>query len=698
MRARWTYWFVTLAATLLLAACASIGSPEGGPRDYTPPQVVKTSPQAGSVNFTGQKVEITFDEIVNIKDQQKKVIVSPAPKTQPLIRAVGKKVTIEFREPLEENTTYVIDFSNAIEDNNESNQLDGYAFAFSTGEDIDTLAVSGIVLRANDLEPMQHVIVGLHSNLDDTAFTNIPLERVSRTNDLGKFSILGLKPGNYHVFAINDVDGDYRMVRTEDIAFLDEIIVPTTDQYTSQDTLFTFDRRIDTVITATHTLFLPNDLLLSMFNEGYRSHYVRQTGRPADNKLHVLFGAPNDSLPQLDIIRPAEHQQDWYRVERNIDNDSLFYWITDSALIKTDTIIVAMTYLRSDSADLLQQVTDTIRFGYRKPSSVIKEEEKKAKERNERAKRLAQLLEKQEKANAQGKELDEGELEELKELQHVDPDNVPKLAMDLAKSGTIDIGDSIIFKFDTPIDHINPDGIHVEIKRDTLWVPLSGTAQLQPVDDLNPMRYWLPLTVLPDSTYRLSIDSAAVTSVYGLVNDALTKEIKVKGEEEYANMYFTVNVKDGAFVELLGSGEKVMRTTVVKNGAFQFNNVNPSTYYLRLTIDTNGNGKWDTGNYSQHIQPEEVYYYPKKLHLRRNWDLDENWNIYQTALDLQKPEDIKHNKPEQAKNKVEKKQNGTSTDEEEEESEFGTGFNNTYTGNKYNDAKNSRNNRRQLNR
>ena len=698
MRARWTYWFVTLAAALLLAACASIGSPEGGPRDYTPPQVVKTSPQAGSVNFTGQKVEITFDEIVNIKDQQKKVIVSPAPKTQPLIRAVGKKVTIEFREPLEENTTYVIDFSNAIEDNNESNQLDGYAFAFSTGEDIDTLAVSGIVLRANDLEPMQHVIVGLHSNLDDTAFTNIPLERVSRTNDLGKFSILGLKPGNYHVFAINDVDGDYRMVRTEDIAFLDEIIVPTTDQYTSQDTLFTFDRRIDTVITATHTLFLPNDLLLSMFNEGYRSHYVRQTGRPADNKLHVLFGAPNDSLPQLDIIRPAEHQQDWYRVERNVDNDSLFYWITDSALIKTDTIIVAMTYLRSDSADLLQQVTDTIRFGYRKPSSVIKEEEKKAKERNERAKRLAQLLEKHEKANAQGKELDEGELEELKELQHVDPDNVPKLAMDLAKSGTIDIGDSIIFKFDTPIDHINPDGIHLEIKRDTLWVPLNGTAQLQPVDDLNPMRYWLPLTVLPDSTYRLSIDSAAVTSVYGLVNDALTKEIKVKGEEEYANMYFTVNVKDGAFVELLGSGEKVMRTTVVKNGAFQFNNVNPSTYYLRLTIDTNGNGKWDTGNYSQHIQPEEVYYYPKKLRLRRNWDLDENWNIYQTALDLQKPEDIKHNKPEQAKNKVEKKQNGASTDEEEEESEFGTGFNNTYTGNKYNDAKNSRNNRRQLNR
>ncbi|MBQ1485101.1 MAG: Ig-like domain-containing protein, partial [Muribaculaceae bacterium] len=133
MKGRWTYWLMMAAVGALLVACASIGSPEGGPRDYTPPQVVKTSPEPGTVNFKGNKVEIVFDEIVNLKDQQKKVIISPAPRTMPLIRTVGKKVTVEFREPLEENTTYVIDFSNAIEDNNESNQLDGYAFAFSTG-------------------------------------------------------------------------------------------------------------------------------------------------------------------------------------------------------------------------------------------------------------------------------------------------------------------------------------------------------------------------------------------------------------------------------------------------------------------------------------------------------------------------------------------------------------------------------------
>lgn len=689
MKRRWTYWLLMVVVGVVLAACASIGSPEGGPRDYTPPLVMKTSPEPNSLNFKGNKVEITFDEIVNLKDQQKKVIISPAPKTQPLIRTVGKKVTVEFRDPLEENTTYVIDFSNAIEDNNESNQLDGYTFAFSTGETIDTLAVSGIVLRANDLEPMQHVIVGIHSNLDDSAFTCLPLERVCRTNDKGMFTLRNLKPGTYHVFALNDVDGDYRMARTEDIAFLDELVVPTTSEFTSQDTVFTYDRRIDTVMEATHTMYLPNDLLLCMFNENYRSHYVKQTARPEANKLYILFGSPNDTLPELNIIKPTEHSDDWFRVEHTPANDSIFYWITDSALIKTDTIIAAMTYQRTISNDELELATDTIRFGWRKSNAQIKEEEKKQKERDERAKRLAQLLEKQENAASQGKELNEGELEELKELQRPDPDAHPTVKMDLAKSGTIDVGDSIILKFDAPIAHIDPKGVHLDIKRDTLWAPLITAGTLRPVDDCNPMRYWLPFTMMPDSVYRLTIDSAAVTSVYGLPNAPLKKDLKVNGLEEYANVYFSVNVKDSAFVELLGSGEKVERTVAVKNGAFEILNVKPGSYYMRITLDRNGNGKWDTGNYLSHLQPEEVYYYPKKLTLRRNWDLDERWNIYETALDLQKHVDIKRNKPEQAKNKVEKKTDKTSEDEDEE-NEFGTGITNSYTGDKYNDSKRNR--------
>ena len=693
MRKQWSYWFWCVAVGLVLAACASIGSPEGGPRDYTPPRVLKSSPESGTLNFKGNKVEITFDEIVNLKDQQKKVIVSPAPRTQPIIRAVGKKLTVEFRDELEENTTYVIDFSNAIEDNNESNQLEGYTFVFSTGDEIDSLAVSGIVLRAKDLEPMQHVLVGLHSNLDDTAFTRVPLERVCRTNDRGLFTLQGLKPGSYHVFALNDMDGDFLMARTEDIAFLDDIVVPTTSTYSSQDTVFTFDHKVDTIVDADHTLFLPNDLLLCMFNEGYRAHYVKQTSRPEDNKLQVLFAAPNDALPGLEVLRPTDHAADWYRVEKRAENDSIIYWITDSAMITTDTIIVAMTYLRTDTAELLEQVTDTVRFGYRKPSAQIKEEQKKQKEREDREKRLAQLLEKQEKAAEQGKELEEHELEELRELQRPNPDDMQTLRMELTRNGTLDIGDSIIVKFDAPIASINHTGVSLEVKRDTLWVPYPGAIpRFELANDCSPLYYWLPVSTLPDSTYRLTIDSAAVTSVYGLHNNRLMKELRVNGLEEYANVYFTVNVKDSAFVELLNNSEKVERTAMVSDGAFEFLNVKPGNYYLRLTIDSNGNGQWDTGNYAEHLQPEEVYYYPKKLRLKRNWDLDESWNIYETALDLQKHEDIKHNKPEKGKNKIVKKtdRKGEDDEEEDEDNEFGTGFNNTYTGDKYRDARNKR--------
>ena len=277
------------------------------------------------------------------------------------------------------------------------------------------------------------------------------------------------------------------------------------------------------------------------------------------------------------------------------------------------------------------------------------------------------------------------------------PDDTPKLKMDLSKSGSFDVGDSIILKFDTPIADIDPRGVHLEVKRDTLWVPYPGqTPVFRPVNDCDPMRYWLPVSIQPDSTYRLTIDSAAVTSIYGLYNDKLSKDLKVKGLEEYANVYFKVNVPEGAFVELLGSGEKIMRTATVHGGNFEFSNVPPGNYFLRLTIDSNGNGKWDTGNYLQHLQPEEVYYYPKRLKLRANWDLDEDWNIYQTALDLQKPEDIRRNKPEQSKNKLDKKQDKNKNGEDDEEDdEFSTGITNTYTGDKYKDTKT---NRRQLNR
>lgn len=211
------------------------------------------------------------------------------------------------------------------------------------------------------------------------------------------------------------------------------------------------------------------------------------------------------------------------------------------------------------------------------------------------------------------------------------------------------------------------------------------------------MTYQLPMSLLPDSAYRLTVDSLAVTDIYGMHNDSLKFDVKVRALEEYSNLLLHLNVTDSAFVQLLGGSDDVQRTATVENGKVAFRNVPPGTYYARVVLDRNANGRWDTGNYAQNLQPEEVYYYPQPLKLRRNWDVDQQWNIYQTALDMQKPEAIKRNKPEQSKNKLDPKNRknrgqNNQDEEEEEEDEFNSrGFqNNTYSGNKYNDFQNNR--------
>ncbi|MBR5102566.1 MAG: Ig-like domain-containing protein, partial [Muribaculaceae bacterium] len=359
-----------IAATI--CSCANIGSPEGGPRDYDAPVLMRTSPQMGATNFTGNKVEIVFDEIVQLKDQQKNLIISPVQKEQPIVKCLGKRIVVEFRDEMQPNTTYCIDFGNAIEDNNEGNPLRNFAFSFSTGSEIDTLEMSGIALRANDLEPVQYALVGLHSNLDDTAFTSLPFERVCRTNDRGQFTLRNLKPGNYHVFALNDMDGDFKMARTEDVAFLDYTVSPSANIVTSQDTTFTFDHKIDTIVTAQHTQFLPNDLLLDMFNSNYRSLYLKKSERIDSTRMHILFSNATQ-MPDIKLIKPVYYSdKPWYVLQNNERNDSLFLWITDPALVATDSLSIEMTYLQTDKNDSITLKTDTLNFVTRRYNADIK--------------------------------------------------------------------------------------------------------------------------------------------------------------------------------------------------------------------------------------------------------------------------------------------------------------------------------------
>ncbi len=681
-----------IVGLVTLGACANIGSPEGGPRDYTPPALVSANPLPGALNVKGNKVTLRFDEYIQLKDQQKKVVVSPVQKESPIIRSVGKKITVEFRDSMKPNTTYVVDFTNAIEDNNEGNVLEGFSYAFSTGDEIDTLQISGIVLRANDLEPMQHTLVGLHSNLSDSAFTHLPLDRISRTNDRGEFTIRNLKPGSYHVFALNDVDGDYRMNNSEDMAFNDHVFVPSTRQFQSVDTIFTFDKRVDSVYTATHTEFLPNDVLLSLFNEDKKQSYLAKTQRLDEKRLWVKLSTRADSLPHLQILEPSEHAADWCRIERRPDNDSIIYWLTDSALIKTDSIKATLTYLKTDSLKQLTPATDTLTFAVRRTNAQIKEAAQKVKDEENYQKDLQRARDRIAKAIADGKEPSQEDSIMVAADEKHRFQLLPKLKIELAPA-SLGITDSISFTTDVPLLSISPTGIHLEQASDTLWIPVDNMPQPQPADEYGLLRYTVPLALTPGQKYRFTIDSLALRSVYNTMNHATeSREFLVRGPEEYANLFFNVPaLADSAVVQLLDGSDRVVREAPIRGSEAEFLNVEPGTYYARLFIDSNGNGLWDTGDYSLHRQPEYVFYYNKKLNLRKNWDVDETWDIYAVPLNLQKPDDIKKNRPEKKKNALEPEQKKKPGEEDEEDEFNSRGFgNNIYSGNKYSDSRNSR--------
>ena len=193
------YLFIFL---LLANSCARMGAPDGGWYDDDPPRVVSSTPADQATNVTAKKITILFDEYIKLADPSQNVIVSPPQLEMPEIKAAGKKIVVELKDTLKPNTTYTIDFSDAITDDNEDNPMGNFTYTFSTGEQIDTFEVAGYVLDASNLEPVKGISVGLYNNLADSVFRKEPLMRISRTDGTGRFVIKGVAPGEYRVYAL----------------------------------------------------------------------------------------------------------------------------------------------------------------------------------------------------------------------------------------------------------------------------------------------------------------------------------------------------------------------------------------------------------------------------------------------------------------------------------------------------------------
>ena len=606
-------------------SCASMGTPDGGPYDEMPPKFIGSNPGLHAVNAKSKKLELAFDEFIKLEKAAEKVVVSPPQLEQPEIKVVGKKVVIELLDSLKDSTTYTIDFSDAIVDNNEGNPMGHFTYSFSTGTSIDTMEVSGTVLNAADLEPIKGIQVGLHKNLNDSALTTLPFDRVSRTDSRGHFIIRGVAPGKYRIYALMDGNQNYLYdSKTEMVAFSDSIIIPSMMPATRQDTLWKDTLTIDTIKTVAYTRFIPDDVILRAFKEENTRQFFSRSQRDKENHFILKFSAKADTLPTLTGLN--FDAKDAFIIEPNEGNDSICYWIKDSLVYQMDTLTMQMDYLYTDSLNQLVPKTDTIYLA----NKITREQREKL------AKKEAEEKEKERKKKE-------------KKGETIEPEKTPFLKMNVDAPSAFDINKNIALSFEEPVIKIDTSAIHMSVKVDTLWqdIPFLFMA-----DSVLPRKYEILAEWEPEKEYQLKIDSAAIIGLYGLHTNKVEQSVKVKKLDEYGTLLFNLQgASPTSIVELLDNSGKVLRQQrITSENTADFYYLAPNTkYYIRLFDDRNGNGKWDTGNVEQGIQPEEVYYFPKVWEMKANFEFEETWNIHATPVDKQKLDEIKKQKPEETK-------------------------------------------------
>ena len=595
---------ISVVAYLISISCANRGSgPQGGPKDITPPRPQRSIPDANSLNYKKNRIDIIFDEIVQVQNTFDNIIISPPQKQAPTVKAIGKKISVELQDTLKDETTYTIFFGDAIVDNNEHNVLSGYSFSFATGESIDTLKMSGTLIDAATLNPIAGVMVGIHSDLSDSAFTSKPFDRITKTDKNGNFSITNIRSGKYRIYALDDVGNNYRFdTPDEKIAFSDSIFEPSVSTNIVVDTVYRDSlvrlstgkadtlRLVDTVIRKFDVRYSPDSIVLRAFVEDYYNQYVVKSLRPDVRHFSIYFNAPNKELPRTEGINFDIGKG--VVVEPNTRGDTIDYWLKDSALWAIDTLKLRLTYIKMDSTHNLVQQTDTIS---------LRSQKRRAKAEKNRTQEFLTLI-----SNAKG---------------------------------SINYFDTIEISIPTPAEMDTEKKILLQRRVDTIWQPQKSA--ITAIDSVG-RRYRVTATLQPSQTYRLVVDSASFRDIYGNVNKGTTFDFTVKSKDVYASLTLEMGVFTGKeIIELIDKNEKVIRRAIADKQKVRFDNLDAGTYYARLFVDLNGNGKYDVGNFAEKRQAEPVYYYNKSFELRQMWDNEEYWNYSELPILRQKPQEIK---------------------------------------------------------
>ncbi len=578
------------AAIMLCTACANMGSgPNGGPADRRAPQYMGSTPKPNQVDFKDKKITIQFDEYITLKDPYSKITVSPAQKMQPSISGLGKKVTIELADTMLENRTYIIDFSDAIVDNNEGNPIEDFNLTFSTGKEIDTMAVSGIVIDAQTLLPQEGVWVGAYEEGTTEAFRTKALEYICRTNHQGKFTLRGLKNRAYTLYALKDGNGDYHYDnKNESIALPLANIVPTYKQIERRDTVMKDSVTIDTIKVSKVGSFGPDTLVFKMFKEEKHLQYYKNA--TWNEKDKIVLNLVNEKKAKPTITPINFNEKDWYQLETGVTFDTLTYWITNPEIMEKDTLEFAIDFEKTDSMEQFRPHRDTIRLYAKKWKKISKK------------------------------------------------DAGPNASM----RSTIEVYNKPEISWDKPLKKFDKSNCRILVKEDTVWTDILDYEVL-PIDG-DPRRYKIDMAMEEGKEYRLRVDTSAVEDYLGRKNrEKEETSFHLRKKTEYTSLLIeTKNAKMPAFIELMSGADKIVRKEKVgSNGRVKFENLSAGNYFIRLTEDANEDGEWTTGELSKQKTPENVIYYPKKITLKANWDREEEWDVTSTPLQEQLPAELR---------------------------------------------------------
>lgn len=556
---------LVLGPVLFSHSCANTTTPpSGGPKDTIPPVLVELYPYPGAKNVPVHKTQLMFkfDEFVTVKDQQS-IFLSPPMEKRPKFRLKGKAVIVSFENDLDSNRTYTLDVTNAIADNNEGNMFPGYTLAFSTGQHLDSMMITGTVQDCNTLMPLKGVTVMLYKDHADSAVFKHRPDAAGKTDDWGFFCLRNIQDTVYRLYAVKDDNNDnmYQAENNELIAFCDTLVRPVTVVNDSLPEIIKY-LMTDTVAC----LARKSEFELNMFRETPSKQMIVNKERLGERTAYITFMAPYADIDSIWIKGvPAEKLITQFNLER----DSLEIWVNDPGK-QPDTLFLYVDYMKTDTLGALVPFTEEVKLAKPRQLGAAKSSSRDIKKEDTTA--VFSVT---------------AEPETIEQYGYVIEFKYP-----LVQSAF----DSLVFR------SVNPRQQEATEKYTFMQ------------DSLNLRKYIVrPVSkLLPGYEYFLKIPHRKFMDINGFYNDSLEVKVSLPNDDKLSSMSLVLtNVRNKYIIDLLNEKrDKIIRSyTVDQDATLLFPYITAGKYSLRITEDLNRNGLVDTGNLLEHKQPEKVKFF-----------------------------------------------------------------------------------------